>query len=491
MAARKASAQKMVEAPRTWENPRLAHVGGFNALHEELDYLVPNGDVIGKLPKELRGTFFRIGPGRNEIGGQKFGHWFDGDGMLHSMSFTAQGLRYRNRYVRTPKYIAETQAQKIVYRSFGHNAPGGIRKNAFKLPENCANTSLVWHGGHLLALWEGGRPYKLNPHTLETVGEFNYGGRLQPWNAFSAHGKVDPRTGYYYNFGVGVGLKGPGIDFYRIDPRGCLDRKAYFPIKGAPFCHDFAITEHYAVFFVSPLRIANPLKVVAGVSSISDELTYFPEDNVQGLVISLDTMEVVRRFECPSFVAIHYGNCWEEGNELVINLTRFEDWQVGENLKDLWAEPNESGGRYWEYRLNLGTGELSDRALPGHHSIEFPQWDHRRTGLKTRFSYMAAILDTETNGFFNGLERLDHETGDVIYHDYGAGRFNSEAMYTPRTPDAEEGDGFVMSVVFNAHTDTSSVFVHKAETLEVLAEVPLRHHVPFGFHGGYTSKSFA
>lgn len=477
-------------AAATFPQPRLAHVSGFRALEEELDYTVSNTEIRGRLPAELRGTFFRIGPGRNEIGGQKFGHWFDGDGMLHRVTFQEGGIHYRNRYVRTPKYLAETAARRIVYRSFGQNIPGGPLRNIGRLPANAANTSLVWHGGHLLALWEGGRPWKLDPVTLETVGEFNYDGRLKPWNAFSAHGSVDPRSGCYYNFGVGMGPRGPGIDLYRIDPRGCLDRKGHFTIGTLPFCHDFALTEHYAVFFVSPLRMRHALKFAAGLISFDESLSYEPDDPVRIFVVSLDTFELVRVFETEAFVPVHYGNCWEEGRELVINVTRFESWRVNEALRNVFEAENEEKGRLHEYRLDLSSGKVRATALPGHDSLEFPQWDWRLTGVKSRYSYSAAILPNATPGFFNGVQRLDHETGEFQLHDFGTGRFTSELIFVPRHKEAPEADGFLVAALYNAVTGCSEIVVLKAETLEELAVVPLRHHIPFGFHCGYTSRAF-
>ena len=36
---------------------------------------------------------------------------------------------------------------------------GGLMKNLLKLPANPANTSSIYHGGHLLALNEGGKPW--------------------------------------------------------------------------------------------------------------------------------------------------------------------------------------------------------------------------------------------------------------------------------------------------------------------------------------------
>ena len=36
--------------------------------------------VEGRMPAELQGTFFRNGPGRFELGGERYQHLFDGDG---------------------------------------------------------------------------------------------------------------------------------------------------------------------------------------------------------------------------------------------------------------------------------------------------------------------------------------------------------------------------------------------------------------------------
>ena len=123
--------------------------GGLENLDEEYDY--PLDDVEGEIPADLRGTFFRNGPGRQRIGGKPYGHWFDGDGMLCSFSFQDGKAHFRNRYVRTPKYVEETAAQEVLYRGFGTQIPGGIFKNFLKTPANPANTSSVYHGGHLKA----------------------------------------------------------------------------------------------------------------------------------------------------------------------------------------------------------------------------------------------------------------------------------------------------------------------------------------------------
>lgn len=463
----------------------------------EHDYTVSNAEIKGKLPETLRGTFFRMGPGRYEVGNDAFGHAFDGDGMVHSVTFTDQGVKYINRYVRTPKYLKETQANGIVYRSLGHNAPGGWRKNIGKSPANCANTNVMWHGGHLLALWEGGRPYELDPATLDTLGEFDYGGRLNQLNPFSAHGKVDPRTGDYYNFGMGFGPRGVGVYLYRIDPRGCLDKKGFFKTGMFSFLHDFALTEHYAVFFVSPLHTANPVKALLGLETYMEAMTFEPQKPTRIYVVSLKTFEVVRTFETEGFIPVHFSNSWEEGNELVVHVTHFTDWEA---ITRMLSKPARYAPGHdfsindksalWQYRLNLATGKLRHEALPGHDNIEFMQWDYRRTGVKSRITYANAILPYEGSTVFNGIQRQDHKTGKYTIHDFGAGTLISEAVFAPREKTASEEDGYLLTAVYRAATHTTDIVVLDAKSLEELALVPLRTHIPLGFHCGYTARAF-
>ena len=130
---------------------------GFRSLAEEHDYRVD--EIDGQVPATLRGTLFRNGSGRNELGGQWFPHWFDGDGMISAIRFDDQGIHFRNRYVATENYRDETKAQRIVHRGFGKMRPGGMLANALRQPANVSNTSVVMDGDRLLSLWEGGPPF--------------------------------------------------------------------------------------------------------------------------------------------------------------------------------------------------------------------------------------------------------------------------------------------------------------------------------------------
>ncbi len=63
-----------------------------------------------------------------------------------------------------------------------------------------ANTTPVWHGGRLLMTKEDGLPYEVDPKSLETKGQFNYGGRLKS-QTFTAHPRFDDEIGEMFFFG--------------------------------------------------------------------------------------------------------------------------------------------------------------------------------------------------------------------------------------------------------------------------------------------------
>ena len=191
----------------------------FESIPDGHDYVVEQ--IEGALPTELRGTLYRNGPGRNEIDGHPFGHLFDGDGMLSQFIFADGALRYRNRFVQTNHYLGERSAAEPRFRTFGDQRAGGPLANAFRVPtaSNAANTSVVLHDGKLLALWEGGHPWRLDPDSLETLGEEDFDGALKAAHAFSAHPKFDPSTGELFNFGVHYGPR-TRIRTYRIDRAG-------------------------------------------------------------------------------------------------------------------------------------------------------------------------------------------------------------------------------------------------------------------------------
>ena len=486
-----------MSVPETVSNGKLEQAAdfhrGFSGLEQETSGWVE--DVRGRIPAELTGTFFRNGPGTMEMGGRQYGHWFDGPGMISAVTFTDGRAHFKNRYVRTRKYIDESASNRILYRGFGTQLEGGLLANFMRPLSNPANTNIYWHADKLCAFYEASQPYRLDPATLETEGVELYDGGLNAMKTMSAHGKINYRTGRFINFGVnvtGLGLKGLkfGLDVYDINPQGGIASTCRIPLTHFPFVHDFGVTEHYALFLISSVTmgVAAPL---FGTRPVSEAAEFRMNRPVQGIIVDLRKMEVVRQFELPPALIVHFGNSYEQGDEIVTNFIRSTDVGNFSGLKDVFKLERMLGAPLCQYRVNVRTGEINHEeffhAPPG----EFPTWDARETCYPTRWAYYVAPVDNGTPYFFNAVVKLDTGTGNFQTRDFGADRYTSEALFVPRPEGQADDDGYLLSFVYDAKEHRTEIVILDARDLDnEIAAVKLSHHVPFGFHGHFTDKVF-
>ena len=149
-------------APTPAGSPRWAR--GREPLLEEQDY--ESTGIVCEVPAAVQGTLFRVGPVLFTRDGRRLEHWFDGDGMIHAIRFDGGRAFYRNRFIRTPELLEEARADRFLYAGYGTRRPGGFWRNIPPPVKNTANTSVVVHGGKLLALWEGGLPTRIDPASL-------------------------------------------------------------------------------------------------------------------------------------------------------------------------------------------------------------------------------------------------------------------------------------------------------------------------------------
>ena len=155
--------------------------------------------IAGEPPAELLGgTLFKNGPANFERGDTCFAHWLDGDGFVTRLSISSSdgSATWSGRYVNTEAYAEEEAANDVKYRTtFGTQRPGGILNNLMDIRlKSPANTNVLpLPGGHaVLALWEAGPPYELDPTTLECRGPHSLDGRLR---LSPAHGALPGTVG--------------------------------------------------------------------------------------------------------------------------------------------------------------------------------------------------------------------------------------------------------------------------------------------------------
>src|SRR2546429_6310586 len=83
----------------------------------EQSYVVDN--IEGEIPGYVRGSYYLNGPARFSRGGLKYRHWLDGDGMVCGLRFAGEQVHSTSRFVRSTKFVAEEEAGRPIFRTFG------------------------------------------------------------------------------------------------------------------------------------------------------------------------------------------------------------------------------------------------------------------------------------------------------------------------------------------------------------------------------------
>src|SRR6266404_6908048 len=377
---------------------------GFRTLDEEHSYRID--EIDGHVPAGLRGTLFRNGSGRNELGGQWFPHWFDGDGMISAIRFDDGGIHYRNRYVATDNYRDETRAGRIRHRGFGKMRPGGILSNAFRQPANVSNTSVVMERGRLLSLWEGGPPVALDPATLDTLGVEGFGGAVK---AFSAHRTIDPDTGELFNFGIDYGPK-TTLTPYRI-AKGAVTRLPPVTLPYPLMNHDFVLTKNHLVFCLGPILVRS-LPFLLGFTSFDGALHWEGGKPTLILLVPRDGRGAPRFIETGAFFQFHFANGYEEDGAVVLDLARYPDYSViGQALRDYWRSdwPAKGMATLTRLRVDLDTGKVASRSWATGSANEFPTINAAYAGKRHRYAYIARGPADRAQGLQQQLARVDVE----------------------------------------------------------------------------------
>jgi carotenoid cleavage dioxygenase len=163
-----------------------------------IEWAARNLQVEGKIPAEINGAFFRAVPDPAFPPLFADDSTLSADGMISCFRFENGAVDHEIRYLRTPRFEAERKARRALF--------GRYRNPYSDLPEvrdvdrAVANTTPVWHAGRLFMTKEDALAYEVNPHTLETVGPWNYGGKLRSLT-MTAHPRIDPITGEMFMFG--------------------------------------------------------------------------------------------------------------------------------------------------------------------------------------------------------------------------------------------------------------------------------------------------
>jgi carotenoid cleavage dioxygenase-like enzyme len=442
--------------------------------------------VQGEVPKALSGTLFRNGPNPQFAPRGPY-HWFTGDGMIHAFRFDEGRVTYRNRWLRTPKFIAERQAGRALFGAFGnpaHTDPAALGQDFGN-----ANTHVVAHGGRVLALEESHLPFAFDPATLESAGYHDFGGALPRGieGRFTAHPKIDPRTGEMFGYAYsGSGIFGTRMSLIIVAADGTVRRQESFEAPYCSFVHDFLLTEEHVVFPVLPV-VGSMARARAGGPA------YAWEDGRPGYLGVLGREapgDTIRWFEVEPCYVFHVFNARTDGQHVICDVMRNSRATVFPDPLGRMPPPDTDMPVPVRWTLDLAAETDVVRAdMLAERPGEFPRCDERRTGQAYRHAFhsLANPARRRHGSVFTGVVHLDLETGRDAAWEAPEGDSLSESVFVPRAADAPEGDGWLLTVQHLGRENRSDLLVFDAQAVAAgpLARVMLTHRVPAGFHGSW------
>jgi all-trans-8'-apo-beta-carotenal 15,15'-oxygenase len=466
---------------RTFSDLRREH--GFEPLRVE-----------GTLPADLEGTFYKNGPGRFSAGGERYGHWFDGDGAVTGVRLKGGRASGGVRLVRTPAFERQERSARPLYGGYNTRFKRPFREAMLRNGKNAANTSVMLWQGRLFALCEAGKPFEIDRETLGTAGERDLGGVLT--TAFSAHPHDVPARRASYNFGIGPsGPRTSRVAAYELPYAGRARQIVDFLVPGPTLVHDFAVTERHLVFSIAPMTL-KLLPILLGRAGAMDALEWRSERGGELVVVPIDDPSATFRIATDAYLCEHVANAFERGDTLHLDFTRYADMRALEDYVGGVADgavraPLEGSLCRAVIDLHARRVRFEDRLVT---PCELPRVSPRVDALPHRFIYLAGYASpADARRFFNMVLKLDVERGTVERFPFPAGHFCSEALFVPRTFGTAEDDGYLLSMAYDAAGDRSylAVLDAKAPEAPARARVYFDHNIPPGFHALWSAAASA
>ncbi|XP_040049427.1 carotenoid-cleaving dioxygenase, mitochondrial isoform X2 [Gasterosteus aculeatus] len=504
-------------------------------------------DITGSIPVWIRGSFLRNGPGKFEIGNQKFNHWFDGMALLHQFKIAEGRVTYKSRFLSSDSFTANKEHNRIVVSEFGTITMPDPCKNFFQRflsrfelpkPTDNANVSFVTYKGDYYVSTETNIMHKVDPETLKTTKKVDWS-KFIAVNGATAHPHTEP-DGTTYNMGNSYGAKGASYNIIKVPPTKATAEDTLEGVsvlcsipssdKSKPsYYHSFAMSENYVVFIEQPIKM-DLLKIVTGKlrgKSISDSFLWDPTLNTIFHLIHKQTGTVSAvKYLAKPLSTLHQINAYEEDGFLVLDMCASDDGEAinnynvqnlrksGEALDEVYntlcrvfprrfvlplnvdqetpygRNLNPKGSatsvRFAKNKVFCTHEDLHGEDLSEYGGLEFPQINYTK-------------YNTRPYRYFYGCG-FRHLVGDsLIKMDLSGkrmkvweepGLYPSEPVFVPSPNATEEDDGVIMSVVITPNKDKSTfLLVLDAKTFAELGRAAVPVNIPYGFHGTFSATA--
>ncbi|CAN9230154.1 unnamed protein product [Alternaria alternata] len=435
---------------------------------------VQNLSVRGEVPSEIDGTFYRVMPDPQLPPFIENDPWFNGDGNISAFRIKDGSCHFKQRYVRTEKFIREREAKIALIGRYRNKFTDAVE---FKV-RSTANTNVFYFNGQLLACKEDSPPYALDPETLETLRLEDFDGQL-PSLTFTAHPKLDGNEllGFGYE-GKGDGT--PDICYFSIDSTGTFTETVWLISPVVAMIHDFAITENWVLFPIIPQTCDLERMKQGGEHwqwnpDIPFYLGVLPRRGASGTN--------VKWFRAPNAFPGHTVNAYEDDSGNIV----FDLPLTDKNVFFWWPDAQGNAPNPEQIAAQLVRFTFDPHSRGRKHSHAF--FDVMDPTLGTDFPNTMPKMG---GGYppYNSLGHLDYQTMAIEKYFPGPTHFVQEPVFVARKGSTTaEGDGWVIALVNNAATMASELHIVDTRNFgkaQAIIDLPIRLRA--GLHGNWVDS---
>ena len=458
-------------------------------------------EILGRIPRDLDGTFFRVGG--DWLYPPKFADdaMLNSDGYISAFRFHDGRVDYRGRYVRTERYRKDCAAGRQLYGYYRnpYTDDPGVRDPSRPNLRTVANTSPVVHAGKLFALKEDGLPHHIDPATLETLGTWDFGGGWKS-QTFTAHPKIDPVSGEMVAFGYeATGLASNDVFIYTVDRSGEVIHEIRTSAPYVSMLHDVAVTQQH---FIIPM-----CGYVTSLERLKQGRIHWGWDPAKpgyiGVLSRTGDGSDIRWFKGPQRCMMHTFNAHTEGSKIILHAP-FWDGNFFPFFPNIDGSPwDQKAARAFIRRITL---DLSSKSDAWTEEILFPfpvmdlgKVDPRFLTLDQRYGFTGFAdpkrpFDEARAGNIKGrvtncYGRFDFRTGKFDAYFAGDTHSLQECSFIPRPGSRDEGDGYLVGVAQNYAEMRSELIIADARDLAAgdIARVILPFRSSAQVHGIWAS----
>jgi len=450
---------------------------GFNApMRFEAD--VFDCEVAGTVPKDLKGGFYRVG-----------GEWYfpplkpddaplNADGYVSAFLFDNGRVDFRGKWVKTERFENDRKAGRQLYGYYRnpYTDDPSVRDLAHPARRTVSNTSTFAFDGQLFTLKEDGLPYRIDPKTLETKGQWDF---HKSWKSqtFTAHPKLDPMSGEAVAFGYEA--TGPASDdlyIATLSPQGKVSHELTVKVPYVSVIHDMALThKHVIIPFAGYVTSEQRLK---------DGKIHWGWDKTKpsmiGVVPRDGEAKDMRWFKGPERCMMHTYNAYTEGNKVVL-YAPFYDGNFFPFFPNIDGSPFDgSKARAFIRKITIDLDSKRDtweeEVLWPTPVMDLGKIDPRLMTMKNRYIY-SPFGDANQKfdevragipvgrGVVNSYGRYDTQTGKMESLFVGPTHACQECTFIPRGNGSTEGEGYLIGVVSNYAEQRSELVIADAQRL--------------------------